>query len=300
MTSLRLCENLRAFGYAPFYYALSLGYFEQAGLDITLITSPDASQTGRMLLDGRADVSWGGPMRVMLHHEADRDCPLVCFAQIVARDPFVLLGRSPRPRFRFADLQDLRVAVATEVPTPWLMFQDDLARAGWDPAQLRRVLAATMAQGAAALLAGDADVAQVFEPFVDDLCAAGCHVWHRFSVRGDIAYTTFYAHRDFVASQRDACRRLVRGMAMSQASFHSASPEEAATAIASFFPDWPVPKLARMLAAYRQSDLWAKTPDLPLSAFLRLKAALVSGGLITHDFPFDLIVDSGLSRTDPC
>jgi len=27
---------------------------------------------------------------------------------------------------------------------------------------------------------------------------------------------------------------------------------------------------------------------------------LVSGGLITHDFPFDLIVDSGLSRTDPC
>ena len=146
MTSLRLCENLRAFGYAPFYYALSLGYFEQAGLDITLITSPDASQTGRMLLDGRADVSWGGPMRVMLHHEADRDCPLVCFAQIVARDPFVLLGRSPRPRFRFADLQDLRVAVATEVPTPWLMFQDDLARAGWDPAQLRRVLAATMAQ----------------------------------------------------------------------------------------------------------------------------------------------------------
>ena len=300
MTSLRLCENLRAFGYAPFYYALSLGYFEQAGLDITLITSPDASQTGRMLLDGKADVSWGGPMRVMLHHETDRDCPLVCFAQIVARDPFVLLGRSPRPRFRFADRKDLRVAVATEVPTPWLMLQDDLARAGWDLAQLRRVLTATMAEGAAALLAGDADVAQVFEPFVDDLCTAGCHVWHRFSVRGDIAYTTFYAHRDFVTSQRDACRRLVRGMAKSQASFHSASPEEAATAIASFFPDWPVPKLVRMLAAYRQSDLWAKTPDLPLSAFLRLKAALVSGGLITHDFPFDLIVDSGLSRTDPC
>ena len=137
-------------------------------------------------------------------------------------------------------------------------------------------------------------------PFVDDLCAASCHVWHRFSVRGDIAYTTFYARRDFVATHRDACRRLVRGMAAAQASFHSASPEEAATAIAIFFPDWSVPKLARMLAAYRQSELWAKTPDLPLSAFLRLKAALVSGGLITHDFPFDLIVDSGLSRTDPC
>ncbi len=299
MISLRLCENMRAFGYAPFYYALSKGYFERAGLDVTLITSPDASQTGRMLLDGKADISWGGPMRVMLHREADPDCPLVCFTQIVARDPFVLLGRTPRPQFRFSDLQDLRVAVATEVPTPWLTFQDDLARAGCDPSKLRRVPTATMAQGAAALLAGTADVAQVFEPFVDELCAAGCHVWHRFSTRGDIAYTTFYARREIVTGRREMCRRLVRGMAAAQAGFHIAPAEDAAAAIAGFFPDWPAPKLARMLAGYRQAGLWAATPELPLSAFLRLKAALVSGGLITHDFPFDLIVDSGLSRNEP-
>ncbi|HEY6433168.1 MAG TPA: ABC transporter substrate-binding protein [Acetobacteraceae bacterium] len=299
MIRLRLCENMRAFGYAPFYYALSQGYFQQAGLDITLITSPDASQTGSMLLHGKADISWGGPMRVMLHHQADPHCPLVCFTQIVARDPFVLLGRTPRPQFRFSDLQDLRVAVATEVPTPWLMFQDDLARAGCDPSQLRRVPTPTMAQGAAALLAGTADAAQVFEPFVDELCAAGCHVWHRFSTRGDIAYTTFYAQRDVVMHQREMCRRLVRGMAAAQAQFHITPPQHAATAIASFFPDWPATKLARMLASYRQAGLWAATPELPLSAFLRLKAALVSGGLITHDFPFDLIVDPGLSRNQP-
>lgn len=300
MTRLRLCENLRAFSYAPFYYALSRGYFDQASLDVTLITSPDASQTGRMLLEGNADVSWGGPMRVMLHHEADHDCPLICFAQVVARDPFVLVGRRPRPEFRFSDLQGLRVAVATEVPTPWLMFQDDLARAGCDPSRLVRVPTETMAQGAAALMEGKADVAQVFEPFVDELCAAGCHVWHRFAVRGDIAYTTFYVRRDFIARRRDACRRLVRGMAAAQASFHDAPAEEAAAVIASFFPDWSTPKLTRMLAAYRQSELWARTPELSLSAFLRLKAALVSGGLITRDFSFDLIVDSGLSQSDPC
>ena len=191
MMKLRLCENMRAFGYAPVYFAVAKGQFKCAGLDIALITSPDASHTGHMLLNGNADVSWGGPMRVMLHHEMDRECPLACFAQIVARDPFVLVGRAPRPDFRFADLMDLKVAVATEVPTPWLMLQDDLARAGCDPARLTRVPTETMAEGAAALLAGLADVAQVFEPFVDSLCRAGCHVWHRFSTRGDIAYATF-------------------------------------------------------------------------------------------------------------
>jgi NitT/TauT family transport system substrate-binding protein len=299
MMKLRLCENMRAFGYAPFYFAVAKGHFERAGLDIALIASPDASQTGHMLLNGNADVSWGGPMRVMLHHEMDRECPLACFAQIVARDPFLLVGRAPRPDFRFADLMDLKVAVATEVQTPWLMLQDDLARAGCNPARLTRVPTKTMAEGAAALLAGRADVAQLFEPFVDSLCRAGCHVWHRFSTRGDIAYTTFYARRDVIADRREACRRLVRGMAAAQAAFHATPPRMTAEAVADFFPEHRHEDLARMLAAYRDAGLWAVTPDLPLSAFLRLKAALVSGGLITHDFPFDLIVDSGLSRSQP-
>lgn len=39
------------------------------------------------------DVPWGGPTRVMMHHDADPRCPLVCFAQVVARDPFLLVGR---------------------------------------------------------------------------------------------------------------------------------------------------------------------------------------------------------------
>lgn len=164
MVRVRLCENMRAFGYAPFYFALAGGHFTRAGVEIELITSPSASLTGRMLLEGAADVSWGGPMRVMQHHQADPACPLVCFAQVVARDPFVLVGRAPNPQFRFQDLLGRRVAVANEVPTPWLMLQDDLARAGIDPASLLRTRDQPMQDSAAALLADQADVVQVFDP----------------------------------------------------------------------------------------------------------------------------------------
>ncbi len=299
MIRIRLCENMRAFGYAPFYFALAGNHFSRAGLDIDLITSPSASRTGAMLLENAADVSWGGPMRVMMHHQADPACPLICFAQIVARDPFVLVGREPRPAFRFQDLKDLRVGVATEVPTPWLTFQDDLGRAGIDPASLRRAPEQSMEEAAAGLLAGELDVAQLFEPHVDRLTQAGCHVWHRFSTRGDIAYTTFYATRNFVAGQREACRRLVRGMASAQAQFHAAAPEDIAAAIADFFPDYAMAVLARIVAGYRAAGVWARTPDLPVDAFVRLKAALLSGGLIDRDFPFDLIVDADLSQADP-
>lgn len=299
MVRVRLCENLCAFGYAPFYFALAGGHFTRAGIEIELITSPSASLTGRTLLEGAADVSWGGPMCVMQHHQADPACPLVCFAQVVARDPFVLVGRAPNPRFRWQDLLGLRVAVATEVPTPWLMFQDDLARAGIDPANLLRTRDQPMQAGAAALLANEADVVQVFEPYVDQLIQVGCHVWHRFSDRGDIAYTTFYATRGYVVDRRETCRALVRGMAAAQQAFHVAENGMIARTIRPFFPDTDAAVLRRIVASYRDAGLWAHTPALPVASFVRLKAALLSGGLIDRDVPFDRIVDAGLSRTDP-
>lgn len=299
MLRIRLCENMRAFGYVPFYFALATGAFADEGLAVDLVTSPSADRTGDMLLQGAADVSWGGPMRVMKHHQADPDCPLVCFAQVVARDPFVLVGREARPGFRFQDLIGLRVAVATDVPTPWLMFQDDLGRAGLDPASLTRADAGSMPESAAALLAGKADVVQVFEPHVDELERAGCHVWHRFSDRGDIAYTTFYATRAFIANERPSCVRLVRGINRSAQAFQTADATDIARMIQSFFPQSDLGALARIVAKYRAEGLWSCDADLPPAAFVRLKAALLSGGLISHDFPYDHIVDRDLSRADP-
>lgn len=298
--ALRLCENMRTVVYAPFYFALHRGYFARAGLDVALITSPDPSRTGAMLLNGDADISWGGPMRVLQHHQADPACRLICFAQVVARDPFLLVGNRPNPDFAFRDLGGCRVAVASDVPTPWLTLQDDLARAGIAPDRVRTLPDRKMADNVAAFLGGEADVVQVLEPWADRLVQAGSgHVWHRFSVRGDIGYSTFYATRDFVGGHRDACIRLVSGLVAAQADFQADSATSIATSIADYFDDLDVVTIARIVAGYREAGLWARTPALPVATFLRLKAALVSGGLLQRDVPYDHVVDAALSSSEP-
>ncbi len=297
---LTLCENMRAVPYVPFYLALAGDYWRSEGLDVRHVVSPSPSRTATGLLDGSVDVSWGGPMRVMMHHDADPDCPLVCFAQVVARDPFLLVGRNRKPAFRWRDLVGLRVAPAGDVPTPWMTFQDDLQRAGLDPAAItgRRRLR-SMADNVRAFLRGTVDVIQVFEPHADRLVSEGRgHVWHRFSERGDVVYTTFYATRRFTRARREACRRLVRGMARAQTTLFAATPRAIADAVASFLPELSRDALTRIVAAYRASGLWARTPDLPPAPYLRLKAALVSGGLIRSDPPYDRVVDAALSRVD--
>ncbi len=293
---LRLCENMRTIVYAPFYFALSGEYFARAGLAVEVITSPDPSHTGHMLLEHRADVSWGGPMRVLQHHQADAACELTCFAQVVARDPFILIGRRPNPAFRFQELPQYRVAVACEVPTPWLMLQDDLARAGVSPSSVRTLPDRPMAETVQAFLRNEIDVIQVLEPWADRLIQSGeGHVWHRFSQRGDIAYSTFYAPRSYIVANRVACRRLVSGLAAAQVAFHATSPAAIADAITAWLPDLDAVAIARIITAYRDARLWAARPELPVASFLRLKAALVSGGLVGHDVAYQHVVDASLS-----
>ena len=157
-----------------------------------------------------------------------------------------------------------------------------------------------MPAAAAAFAAGEMDVVQLFEPHADRLVEAGVgHVWHRFSTRGDIGYTTLVATRAALAGRREGLRALVRGMARAQAAFAQAPLPDILRALQPFFPEEAPGTMTRVVSAYRAAGLWPDRPDLPVSAFVRLKAALLSGGLIGRDIPYDAVVEPALSTADP-
>jgi len=148
-----LQESLRGLLYAPYYAALALGAYRQEGLTIDFVSASAPAEAPAGLFSGTVDVAWGGPMRVMQMYETRPDCDLVCFGEVVTRDPFLLIGREPNPDFTLADLYGKRVATVSEVPTPWLCLQEDLRRAGLDPDALPRITDRSMADAAAAFAA---------------------------------------------------------------------------------------------------------------------------------------------------
>src|SRR5262249_54863651 len=101
---IRLAENFRAVFYAPFYATQALGLFAAEGLDVELVASAKPGEAIARALDGTIDLTWGGPMRVMKARDRGADSPLVCFGEVVARDPFYLVGRADIDRFGLADL----------------------------------------------------------------------------------------------------------------------------------------------------------------------------------------------------
>lgn len=293
---LILQESLRGLLYVPYYAALQLGAYRAEGLAAELAATPALGAAPEGLFAGTVDVAWGGPMRVNQFYESRTDCDLVCFGEAVTRDPFMLIGREPRPDFSLADLFDGRVATVAEVATPWLCLQEDLRQAGLDPDALPRIADRPMAENAAALRRGELDVVQLFEPFAEELIASGAgHLWYAAAARGPTAYTSFYARRGLLARRRDEAKMLVRGLYRTQKWLHASPPAALATAVRPFFPAVPEAVLRAAIARYRALGVWGRNPVLPRAGYQRLAAGLVSGRFVGRAVPFETAVDNSLA-----
>jgi len=296
--AITLQESLRGVFYAPFYVALAQDAYAREGVEVRFVSAPRPGDAGLAVLRGDVDVCWGGPMRVMQAYAQQPGCDLVCFAEVVTRDPFLLVGRAPRPDFRLADLLGLRVGTVSEVPTPWMCLQEDLRRAGIAPSRLSRSADGSMAENVAALRAGTLDVVQVFEPFAAGLEAEGAgHVWYAAANRGPTSYTTFYARRGLLAARRDELLAMVRAIVRTQGWVARASGAAIAEAIAGYFPDILPPVLAAACSRYQALGIWGRDPVLPRAGYDRLRSSLVSGGFVDPGTPFEVAVDNSLART---
>jgi NitT/TauT family transport system substrate-binding protein len=287
-------ENFRAVFYSPYYAIGALGFYADEGLDVELISSKLPGDAITHLTSGAVDLTWGGPMRVMTAHDRDEQSPLLCFGEVVSRDPFFLIGSSDA--FKLSDLARLRFATVSEVPTPWMCLQQDLRDMGIDPASITRIETQTMPENSVALRTKKLDVMQAFEPFVSqaEMDQTG-RVLYAAHARGPTVYTSFLSTRSKVAEHRDAFAAVARALAKMQGWLYSHSGKELAEVVASFFPDVPQDILARSLQRYLDAGLWSRETAMSRQGFDRLGQSFVSGGWLKRAPVFEECVELSLS-----
>jgi len=291
---IKLMENFRAVFYAPYYAIGALGFYANEGLDVELVSSDAPGDAIAHLANGTIDLTWGGPMRVMTAHDRDDQSPLICFGEVVSRDPFFLIGNSEG--FRLSDLAHLRFATVSEVPTPWMCLQQDLREAGIDPAALTRVCDRTMPENYTALRGKTLDVIQAFEPFASqaEIDRAGT-ILYAASSRGPTVYTSFISTRSKVAAHRDAFFAVTRALAKMQGWLYAHSGKDLAEVVASFFPNVPNELLVCCLQRYLDAGLWARDTAMSKQGFERLGLSFVSGGSLSRSPVFENCVDATLT-----
>lgn len=291
--TITLLENLRAVFYAPFYLAFERGYFQAEGVDVVMQESFDPTDTLPRLLSGEIDVCWGGPLRILRKYDQQPDCDLVCFGEVVGRDPFFLVGREPGG---LKDLPGRSLHVVSEVPTPWVCLQEDLRDLGIDPLSLGAVQKPGMAENRDALAAGTLDVFQTFQPYAEQALQAGGHLMYAAANRGPAAYTCFYSIRETVERRRDDFRAMVRAARRAVNDAYDQPPEDTAKAMTRLFPDFPLELLAACVARYRDLGLWNRTGALQEAGFDRLRQSMIGSGFIKKGTDFATMVDNTLAE----
>ena len=277
---LRIAENFRAVFYAPFYAIRALGLAEREDLEIEWLPSESPGGTIADVKRGAIDAQWGGPMRVLKDHDSPSPS-LLCFGEVVWRDPFYVIGRT-RGAFQLKDLAKMRLGIVSEVPTPWYCLRADLEDAGVDTTTLLATKDLSMPQQLEALAAGKLDAVQLFEPYASRALAAGNTVLYAASSRGPTSYTTFITSRECASKHRDELAALTRAV---QATLDWVAKEggaELARVTASFFPDVPQELLRSAFERYQRAGLWSRTTTVNKAGFDRLAYSMHDGGFIKH------------------
>ena len=99
LTPVTLNEVAHSIFYAPQYAAIELGYFEEEGIDLTLVNGAGADKVMTALVSGDADIGFmGSEASIYTYIQGDADYA-VNFAQLTQRAGNFLVGRTPEADF---------------------------------------------------------------------------------------------------------------------------------------------------------------------------------------------------------
>ena len=115
--SVTLNEVAHSIFYAPMYVAIEEGYFEEQGIDLTLVTGFGADKTMTAVLTGEADIGFMGSESTIYTYAGGASDYVLNFAQLTQRAGNFLVARQPDPDFTWQKLKGSRCLLYTS-PSP--------------------------------------------------------------------------------------------------------------------------------------------------------------------------------------
>ena len=133
LTPITLNEVAHSIFYAPQYAAIELGYFEEEGLDLTLVNGAGADKVMTALISGDADIGFMGSEASIYTYVNGSDDYALNFAQLTQRAGNFLVGRQPDTDFSWDKLKGTKVLGGRAGGMPQMVFEYILKKNGIDP-----------------------------------------------------------------------------------------------------------------------------------------------------------------------
>lgn len=290
-----VCEVTHSIFYAPQYAAISLGFFEEEGIDVELSNGQGADAVMAAVLSGNIDIGFAGPeASIYVYNEGKEDYTQV-FAQITRRDGSFLIGREPDKDFTWDKVRGKTVLPGRKGGVPYMTLEHVLRKNGLDPAK-DTVLdnSVQFSMMTAAFTGGTGDYVTAFEPTASMLEqeGKGYIVASVGEASGDIPYTAYFAKKSYIEKNADLIQRFVNAVYKGQQWVATHTDEEVAEAVKDSFPDTSLDLLVKSVASYRAIDAWNTDPFMTEESFNRLQSVMTEAGELSKTADFDKVVNN--------
>lgn len=288
-----LNEVAHSIFYAPQYAAIELGYFEEEGIDLSLVNGGGADKVMTAMISGDADIGFmGSEASIYVYQEGSEDYA-VNFAQLTQRAGNFLVSRNPEPDFQWADLKGTSVLGGRAAGMPQMVFEYILKKNGLDPkTDLSIDQSISFGLTAAAFPDSGADYTVEFEPFATALEQQGQgYVVASLGVdSGYVPYTAYSAKRSYMEAHPEIIQGFTNAIQRGLEYVNSHSAEEIAEVIHPQFPENDVSTLAVIVDRYKKQDTWKTDAVFTKDSFDLLQNILEEAGELDARVPYEDLV----------
>ena len=299
LTPLVLNEVAHSIFYAPQYAAIELGYFEEEGIDLTLVNGGGADKVMTALISGDAQIGFmGSEASIYVYQEGSQDYA-VNFAQLTQRAGNFLVGREPEPDFTWENLRGKKVLGGRAAGMPQMVFEYILKKHGLDPkTDLSIDQSINFGLTAAAFTSSDADYTVEFEPFATtlELEGSGYVVASLGTESGYVPYTAYCTRKSYMEENPELVQKFTNAIQRGIDYVNSHTSEEIARTIAPQFQETPVKKIALIVERYKAQDTWKEDTVFEQESFDLLQNILEEAGELDERVPYADLVTTEFSE----
>ena len=292
-TPVTLYEVAHSIFYAPQYVAIELGYFQEEGIDLTLVNGAGADKVMTAMLAGDADIGFMGSEASIYTYVQGAEDYAVNFAQLTQRAGNFLVARQPDPDFTWQKLKGSRVLGGRAGGMPQMVFEYILKKNGIDPkTDLTMDQSIQFGLTAAAFTSDQSDYTVEFEPFATglELEGNGYVVASLGTDSGYVPYTAYCAKKSYLAMHPDLIQRFTSALQKGMDYVNSHTAEEIAKTIQPQFSETPRENITKIVKRYQDQDTWKENLIFERSSFELLENILEEAGELQTRVPYENLV----------
>lgn len=299
LTPITLNEVAHSIFYAPQYAAIELGYFEEEGIELTLVNGAGADKVMTALVSKEADIGFMGSEASIYTYVGGEKDYAVNFAQLTQRAGNFLVGRKPEADFQWENLVGTKVLGGRAGGMPQMVFEYILKKHGINPeTDLEIDKSINFGLTAAAFTSNDADYTVEFEPFATGLEkeGGGYVVASLGKDSGYVPYTAYCAKKSYMEQNPEIIQKFTNAIQKGLDYVNSHSAEEIAKVIQPQFKETAPDTIATIVDRYKAQDTWKGDTIFEESSFDLLQNILQEAGELQNRVPYSELVTTDFAK----